>query len=167
MRPHGTQEQLERRRRQAIELLDGGMSLAGIAKQLKCSPGAVYYWRDCYRKKGKEGLAPKPITGRPHRLSVRQRQSLGRILVKGALDYGYATDLWTTRRVAEVIRRRFGLTYHPNHLWRLLRGLGFSCQKPETKARERDEAAIKRWKRHEWPRIKKSPKTWIPSRLPG
>lgn len=163
MRPHGTQEQLERRRRQAMQLLDAGMSLAAIAKQLKCYPSAVCQWRDLYRRKGAAGLAPKPIPGRPHRLSRRHRETLGRLLVKGAFCCGYSTDLWTTRRVTEVIRKRFGISYHPNHLWRLLRGLGFSCQRPATRARERDEEAIERWKRTEWPRLKKSPKTWRPS----
>lgn len=144
MRPHGTQEQLERRRRRAVEMLQSGMSLSAIAKQLKCSPSSVHLWREIHRKKGEDGLKPKPIPGRPSRLERRQQQTLTRLLIKGPLVHGYATDLWTTRRVAEVIRKKFGVAYHPNHLWYLLRGLGFSCQKPETRARERDEEAIRR-----------------------
>ncbi|MBI4587343.1 MAG: winged helix-turn-helix domain-containing protein [Candidatus Rokubacteria bacterium] len=83
-----------------------------------------------------------------------------------ALGLGYRTDLWTTRRVAEVIRRHFGVRYHPNHVWRLLVGLGCSYQKPERRAQERDEAAIERWKRVRWPAVKKTPPPWRSSRLP-
>jgi transposase len=83
------------------------------------------------------------------------------------LSCGYSTDLWTTRRVAEVIENRFGVEYHPNHLWRLLQALGWSCQKPATRARERDEAAIAHWKRYRWPHIKKGRKAWCPSGVPG
>jgi transposase len=74
--------------------------------------------------------------------------------------------LWTTRRVAELIRRQFAVRYHPNHVWRLLVGLGWSYQKPERRARERNEAAIERWKRQRWPAVKKTPATWRPSGLP-
>lgn len=76
------------------------------------------------------------------------------MLLDGALKYGYSTDLWTQRRVSEVIGREFGIQYHPNHMWRFLTGLGWSCQKPEKRARERDEAGIQRGKRYQWPHIK-------------
>lgn len=167
MRPHGTQKHLERRRRRAVELLEDGMSLSAVAKKIGCSPGSVHLWRETHRRKGKEGLKSKPVPGRPSRLAVGQRRSLTRLLVKGPMLCGYATDLWTTRRVAEVIRKRLGVVYHPNHLWRLLRGLGWSCQKPETKARERNETAIEHWKRYQWPHIKKSRKAWGPSGVSG
>ena len=78
---------------------------------------------------------------------------------------GFQTDLWDTRRVTAVIERRFGIRYHPNYMWRFLQKLGWSCQKPEKRARERNEAAIEHWKRYRWPHLKKSPKTWRPSRL--
>ena len=167
MRPHGTQEQLERRRRQAIALLQDGMSLSAISKKLKCSPSSVHLWREIHRKKGENGLNPKPIPGRPSHLDASQKRALARILVKGPLSSGYVTDLWTTRRVAEVVRKQLKVSYHPNHLWRLLRGLGWSCQKPETRARERDEVAIERWKKYRWPHIKKGQKAWGPSDVSG
>jgi len=167
MRPHGTQEQLERRRRRAVEMLQNGMSLSAIAQKLKCSPSSVHLWRETHRKRGETGLKSKPIPGRPSHLNERQKKSLVRLLIKGPLSHGYSTDLWTTRRVADVIRKRFGIAYHPNHLWRLLRGEGWSCQKPETKARERNEAAIAHWKRYRWPHIKKGQKAWRPPGLSG
>jgi transposase len=166
MRPHGSQEQLEKRRRRAIELLKKGLSLTAVAAKIGCSPSSVFLWGETFRKKGDQGLKAQPVPGRPPKLSQRQKQAVTRILLKGALRCGYSTDLWTTRRVAEVIERRLGIAYHPNHLWRLLRGLGWSCQKPETKARERDEEAIEHWKRYQWPHIKKGRKTWSPSGLP-
>src|SRR5437899_5257672 len=162
MRPHGSQEQLERRRRRAIELLRRKLSLSAVAAKLGCSVSSVFLWREQYRRAGDDGLKPKPVPGRPSRLSPRHTKTLGRILVRGALESGYSTDLWTTRRVAEVIRKRFGIAYHPNHLWRLLRGLGWSCQKPEKRARERDEEAIALWQQETGPHLHKRHKTGPP-----
>ncbi len=166
MRPHGSQRHLEKRRRRAIELLNKGWNLSEVAARIGCSVSAVFLWRQAFRTRGGAGLTSKPVPGRPSRLTQRQKQTLARVLLQGALTCGYATDLWTTRRVAEVIRKRFRVAYHPNHLWRLLRGLGWSCQKPETRARERDELAIAHWKRYRWPHIKKRHKAWCPSGLP-
>jgi transposase len=146
-----------------MELLRRGMSLLAVAARVGCSPSSVVLWRDTYRRRGDPGLRARPATGRPPKLQAAKRRSLARILLRGASSYGFPTDLWTTRRVAKVIQERFGVEYHPNHLWRLLRGLGWSCQRPETRARERDEAGIEHWKRYRWPRIKKSRNTWSPS----
>jgi len=82
---------------------------------------------------------------------------LPRLLARGARAHGYATDLWTTKRVATVITREFGVHYHPAHVSRLLAACGWSCQKPERRALERDEAAIAHWKRYRWTAIKKKP----------
>lgn len=116
---------------------------------------SVYLWREMVQDKGRKALEAKPIPGRPTKLKPRQRQSLTGILLKGAFDYGYSTDLWTQRRVAEVIEKEFDVQYHPNHLWRFLGSLGWSCQKPEKRARERNEEAIRHWMRYKWPHIKK------------
>jgi transposase len=150
-----------------MELLRKGMSLSAVASRLGCSPSSVFLWRETYRRRGDPGLRARPAPGRPPKLEAAERRALARILLKGALHGGFPTDLWTTRRVAKVIRERFGVDYHPNHLWRLLRGLGWSCQRPETRARERDEEAIARWMRSEWSHIKKGRKTWRPSGVPG
>lgn len=166
MRPHGSPEQLEKRRRRAMELLRKGMSLSAVAARVGCSPSSVVLWRDTYRRRGDPGLRARPAPGRPPKLEASERRSLTRLLLRGASSCGFPTDLWTTRRVAQVIQERFGVEYHPNHLWRLLRGLGWSCQRPETRARERDEEAIEHWKRYRWPHIKKSRKTWSPSGVP-
>ena len=114
---------------------------------------------------GGRGLRPRPTPGRPPKLSEAQKRHLIKVLLRGPLAAGYRTDLWTLQRVAKVIDREFGIQYHPCHVWKLLTGLGWSCQKPERRALQRDEAAIERWKRKEWPRIKKTACTWGPSRL--
>ena len=166
MRPHGSQEQLERRRRRAIDLLKQGLEPLQVAAKIGCALSSVYLWREVLRKKGEAGLKAKPVPGRPPKLNQSQKRRLTRILLKGALSCGYSTDLWTQRRVAEVIGREFGIRYHPTHVWRFLLGLGWSCQKPEKRARERDEQAIAPWKRYRWPHIKKRRTAWGPSGLP-
>lgn len=167
MRPHGTPAQLEKRRRHAIQLLKAGKTLSAVARALSASVSSVFRWWEAYRKKGLQELRAKPTPGRPPRLSPRQKQKLVNLLLQGPLAAGYPTDLWTLRRVADVIDRHFGVAYHPCHVWKLLTGLGWSCQKPERRALERDEAAIARWKQQGWPRIKKTGRTWGPSRLRG
>ena len=167
MRPHGSPAQLEKRRRHAIQLLQAGKTLSAVARALSASVSSVFRWWQAYRKKGQKELRARPTPGRPPRLSQRQKQKLVNLLLQGPLAAGYPTALWTLRRVAEVIEHHFGVAYHPCHVWKLLTGLGWSCQKPERRARERDEAAIAHWKRTEWPRIKKTGHTWRPSRLRG
>ena len=155
MRPAGTPEQLEQRRRRAIAQVKAGHTLSTVARQFSASVSSVHRWWQAYTRGGVRGLRPKPIPGRPSRLSAVQKQRLVTLLGRGPLRAGYRTDLWTLPRVAGVIRQHFGVRYHPAHVWKLLTGLGWSCQKPERRAVERDEPAIARWKRTAWPRIKK------------
>lgn len=157
MRPPGTPEQLEARRRRAIGMLDAGESLLSAARAVHASASSVHRWRQAYRAKGPEGLAPVPAPGRPSKLSERQRKRLRELLQRGPPAAGYTTELWTLRRIADLISSRFGVTYHPCHVWRLLEKMGWSCQKPERRARERDEAEIERWRRRRWAHIKKRP----------
>jgi transposase len=120
------------------------------------APGTVVRWRDAFRSRGEEGLRARPRDGtKLRKLSLSRRQRLVRLLLKGPAAHGYRTDLWTLRRVAEVIERGFGVHYHPGHVWKILRQLDWTAQKPERRARERDETAIERWRTHDWPRIKK------------
>ncbi len=157
MRPQGSPVELERRRRRAVELLQSGQTLSAVARQVGAAVSAVWQWRETFRCKGAQGLAAKPAPGRPRRLTVRQRQRLPTLLARGARRHGYANDLWTSRRIASVITREFGVDYHPAHVSRILADLGWSCQKPERRALERNEAAIAHWKRYRWVAIKKKP----------
>ena len=158
MRPYGTPQQLETRRQKAVGLLKSGQDYRSVAAKLKCSLSSVVRWQQAYRKEGRKGLQPKPAPGRPCRLSGSEKRKLIRILGKSPLSMGHATDLWTLKRIAQVIRNRFGVFYHVGHVWHLMTSLGWSPQKPQTRDRERDEKAISHWKRYVWPHIKKSQK---------
>ena len=155
MRPPGSPSQLERRRRRALHLRKRGLTTSAIAEQLGCSHSSVVRWHHAYTRDGLPGLAPKPIPGRPPKLTLRQHPRLVRTLLKGPLAAGYTTDLWTLDRIARVIHRQLGVRYHPCHVWKLLRRLGWSCQKPERRALQRNEAAIAYWRQSVWPHIKK------------
>ncbi len=104
-----------------------------------------------------KALAPKPHPGTPSKLTDEEKQELKQILLGGPIAAGYRTDLWTCARVAEVVRKKFRVKYHPGHLSRILHDLGFSPQKPRQVAREQDPEAVERWRKVEWPRIKKKP----------
>jgi len=162
MRPKGSAKVLADRRRRALKLLDKGLSLNAVARRLGCEASSVMRWRDQREREGDGVYEVRTSPGRPPRLTARQKEKLARLLLKGAMAQGYRTELWTTARVAEVIARQFGVGYHRDHVGRLLHGLEFSCQKPDRRALERDDEEIERWKREEWPRIKKGPRTWAP-----
>ena len=166
MRPYGSPQQLERRRKRAVGLLDKGLSLREVARRVGASPSSVSEWRDAYEAEGESGLAAKPVPGRPRKLDPAHYPSLWEILLDGASAYAYPNDLWTLERIATVIRREFGVKYHPSHVWKILRGAGWSCQVPERRAIQRDEGKIAHWQRYKWPAIKKSRKTWCPPRIP-
>ena len=158
MRPTGTAEELERRRRRAIALLDKGRGVREVAGMVGASPAAVTRWRQAYEKRGEAGLCAKPHPGRTPKLSLKQRRHLIRLLKQGPGKHGCRTELWTLKRVAEVIRKHFGVRYDPSGVWHVLRQMGWNCQKPERRARERDEKAVERWRKKDWPRIKKRAK---------
>lgn len=163
MRPHGSPKMLEDRRRKVVSLLRQKLSLHEIARRIGCNPSSVMRWRNALRKGGLDSLKAKPVPGRPCQLTAKQKRHLVRILLKGATAHGYRTELWTTLRIAEVIQCHMGITYHRNHVGKLLRQLGWSHQKPERRAIERDEEGIERWKRTVWPRVKKTPHGWEPT----
>lgn len=157
MRPKGTTEQLEQRRRKAIALLKQGHGVRQTARQVGASPAAVTQWRQAYETHGEKAFQAHSPPGRSANLSATQKKALERLLLKGARKNGYAAELWTLTRVAEVIHKRFGVHYDTSSIWHILRAMGWSCQKPERRARERNENAIAAWRKNDWPRIKKSP----------
>lgn len=165
MRTHGSAEQLERRRREAVALLDQGLSVAAVAKRVRAAERSVRHWRQTAQEFGEAALAATPHPGKASKLSARQREGLRKRLLKGARSEGFDTDLWTCPRVKEVIRRRYGVEYHVDALPHVLKSLGFTCQKPQLKAVERDDAAIATWISQDWPRIKKSRTATCPARI--
>src|SRR5437899_6099463 len=128
MRPAGTPEPLQRRRRRAVRLLQAGRPMAAVARQVQASVSSVWRWWQTSQRAGPRGLQPRPTPGRPPRLSAAQQRTLERILAQGPRRAGDPTDLWTLARVAKVIRREFGIRYHPSHVWRLLTARGWRCQ---------------------------------------
>ena len=165
MRPEGSPAELERRRLRAVALIQDGYSLNEVARRLGCNASSVMRWRNAFRRGGRQALRPRPTPGRPPRLTARQKKRLVGYLLKGPLAHGYRTDIWTTLRVAELIQRQFDIRYHRDHVGRLLHALEWTCQKPERRATQRDEAAIEAWKRRDWPRIKKTRPGWVPISL--
>ena len=147
---------MEQRRKYAIKLLKAGKPPATVARAVAASRSSVTRWRAAYRQAGANGLRARPIPGRPARLSAPQRAKLETLLLDGPQAQGYGTDLWTLARVARLIRQPFGVSYHPSHVWKVLRAMGWSCQKPERRPTQRDEAAIAHWRRYIWPQTKKN-----------
>jgi len=147
MRPHGSPQFLEKRRRRVVRFLKQKLSLHEIARRLGCHASSVMRWRNALRSGGQDALKAKPVPGRPPRLTLKQKRQLVRLLTQGAMAHGYRTELWTTQRIADLIERRFGVKYHRNHVGKVLHQIGWSHQKPERRAIERDEVAVAEWKR--------------------
>ena len=154
MRPHGTAAELERRRRRAVKLLGEGLGVRAVARMVGASPGSVTTWRQAYDRGGAAALKPQPHPGGTPKLDDDQVAVLLMLLARGPVAHGYANDLWTLGRVAALIRKTFGVTYDPSGVWHLLRRSGWSCQRPERRAREQDPAAVARFRRVTWPRLK-------------
>ncbi|MEN8185472.1 MAG: IS630 family transposase [Myxococcota bacterium] len=151
-------EALERRRMRAIRLFERGETQAAVARRLKVSRTTSMRWAQAWEEEGREGLRAAGRAGRKPRLSNDQLDAVEQALLQGPLAFGYATELWTLPRVAELIHRITGVRYHPGHVWRVMRQLGWSLQKPTTRAKERDEEAIQRWVKTTWPTLKKTPR---------
>ena len=147
----------ESRRLRALEFKERGWKQTQIADALGVSEGAVSQWMKRAREEGVEGLRHKPPPGATPRLSEDERAKLPELLARGAQAHGFRGEVWTCERVATVIRREFGVSYHPAHVSRVVRALGLSLQKPMRRANQRDEQAIRHWKEQRWPELKKVP----------
>jgi transposase len=147
----------EGRRLRAFELKERGWKQSEIAEALGVTEGAVSQWMKRAREQGAQALRHKPPPGAPSRLSDEQRARLPELLAQGARAHGFRGEVWTCERVAVVIRREFGVSYHPAHVSRVVRALGLSLQKPMRRANQRDEQAIRHWKEERWPELKKGP----------
>jgi transposase len=145
---------LEQRRLKGAKLLARGVSKSEVARQLGVTRQTVAAWERRLSEGGQHSLK-RGALGRPRQLTTEQERELAKALMAGALVAGYPTELWTLPRIGKVIAERFGVQYSTGHLWHLLRRLGFSCQKPEKRATQRNEEEILRWKRHTWPALKK------------
>ena len=148
---------LEARRLAAARLFARGESQGAVARALGVTPMSASRWYRAWQAEGRQGLKAAGRLGRKPRLERPQLARVDTALRHGAPAAGFPTDVWTVPRVAQLITRVTGEQFHPSHVWRLLRALGWSVQRPARQARERDEAAIQRWRRQRWPRVKKTP----------
>lgn len=153
MRPNGTSQQLQKRRGQALKFLKAGKSAEEVAARMKVTVRSVYRWQQ-------EQKHPKPKSerppGKPAYLTKEQIKQLEQELLKGAYAHGYSEDYWTLDRIGRVIWDLYQVRYTPSGVWRLLDGMGWSCQKVQRLAIQRNDEKIRRWKRWVWPKIKKS-----------
>jgi len=151
-------EALERRRLKASKLFREQLNNSEIGRRLKVCNQTVSRWRQQYGAGGKSALRKAGRAGRKPRLSASDQQRLVELLKQGPEQLGYQTPLWSCWRVAHLIEQEFGITYHAGHVWKLLRAMNWSVQRPVGRALERDEEAIRQWKQQRWPALKKKPK---------
>lgn len=139
-----------------MELYEQGWRPVRIAEALGVTCGAVSQWLKRYREKGLEGLRYKRVSKKPSRLSQPQLVELVAMLSQGAESFGYAGQIWTQARVGELIKRKFGVCYHLNHVGKILKACGWTYQKPVSRASQRNDEAVKQWCAERWPKLKKS-----------
>ena len=154
-----TRAQREERRRAAAALFPRvrrqTLSQAAVARELGVSREAVRQWYVAWSRGGVRALQRRPTPGPRSKLSAAEWRRLATLLRHGAVAGGYDTEQWTLKRVAHLIRREFGVAYHPRYLERPLRALGFRPQRPAVQAKERDDALVAAWVKHDWEAIKK------------
>jgi len=155
MRPTGSPEALEKRRLKALGYLSQGLTPVEVARKVGVDRRSVRRWKSAVKKAGRKAIAAKPA-GRPPLLDAEQKKALVSYVLKGPEAFGFRTSLWTCRRVLTVIQSKFHVTYHRDHVGRLLRSCGLTPQRPQKLALERDERRIRTWVRQEWPAIKKN-----------
>jgi transposase len=156
MRPTGSPTILEYRRRLAVQRIRDGYSVQAVAAFLGVDPSSVRRWIAAYGRDGNAGLTARPVPGRPTKLTTTQEKIVCRWLADNPMQHGFATELWTAPRLAQLIEQEFGVRFHPDYLTVWLRHRGYTPQKPRRCHRERDDEAIAAWLAQDWPRIKKT-----------
>jgi transposase len=156
IRARRDREAMEKRRKQAAKLFRQGLNQAEVARELEVSRQSASRWHRAWRDGGASALKMAERAGRPPLLKKAGLKKVEARLLKGAEANGFESDLWTLERVAKVIEMVSGVDYHPAHVWRLLKQMGWSLQKPARRALERDEQAIGRWVKEKWPEVKKT-----------
>ena len=144
-----------KRRVRAGRLLLGGKSPPEVARVVGAPRQTVYRWLGVLKVGGIDALRDMSKGGRPARLGAAELSRLYVALLEGATAHGFATPLWTLKRVRLWIEREFGVRYSEVHVWRMLGQLGLSNQKPDRRALERDAAAIEHWRKRTWSALKK------------
>jgi transposase len=146
---------LEKRRKRAGDLFDQRVAQSVIAKRLDVSRAAVCQWHAAWKKKGDQGLISKGHPGFPSKLTAEKKKELKRLILKGPRAEGYATDFWTVDRIRDLARKKLRIALGYTRIWNTIVQLGFSCQKPEARAKTRNERAIADWTLKQFLRFKK------------
>jgi transposase len=154
---------LEERRLNGLSLLRTGISQAEVARRLCVTPVAVFKWKTAAEEGGAEALRAIPRPGRPPLVAREHQAALPEILRKGALSYGFSTDLWTIPRIVKVAEAQWGVSFSETAIWRMLKRQGLSWQRPRRQAREKNLIAVRSWRNRSWPRYKKKPAGEEPS----
>ena len=152
-------DDVTKRRVRAARMLQRGMAPADVAERVGVARQTVYAWKVVLDEDGIDALRQRRRTGPPSQLDEAALARLRAIVLESPTAHGFGTELWTLKRVRQVIQRLFGVRHSEVHVWRLLGQMGFSCQKPEKRALERNEDAVRAWKRRTWPTLKKKPNT--------
>lgn len=156
MRTRGSPAELEHRRVLAMERLLEGYTTEEVAEFLGTDSSSVRRWRAQFEAGGWPALEARSGAGRPPRLSCTQEKLVRRWLKHSATEHGFANELWSAPRLAQVIAQEFGVRFHPDYLGIWLRERGYSPQKPQRVAQEREPQKVAAWLQQDWPRIKKS-----------
>jgi len=162
MRTRGSAVELERRRRLAVQRVREGNTSAQVAFFLGVHPASVRAWWRAYQQHGDAGLAFKPHPGRKPKLTPARESQVLSWLRKNPKSFGFTTELWSAPRIAQVIRRKWRVRFHPRYLNAWLTERNVTPQKPQKRPRERNDQAIERWVRHRWPRIQNARAAWVP-----
>ena len=142
-------------RLEAAEMFEQGLRQRDVVRRFGVARSTASKWEQMYREGGLEAMRSRRASGRPRRLTDKQVEQLADELLRGPEAHGYTTNLWTLPRIAQVIKKLFGVRYHAGHVWRLMRRMGWTCQKPARRAKERNEEAIRQWREERWPRLKR------------
>jgi transposase len=149
---------LRERRMQAVELFEAGMRQVDVVNRVGVSAQTASRWYHSWQTGGRDALIGAGRLGRTPRLSDQQVAEVESALLVGPKANGFATDMWTLARVAQVIEQVAGVRYSPSQTWLILRQrLGWTRQRPARRAAERDDEAIEQWVKRDWPRIKRGP----------
>lgn len=156
-RPRRDFTSLKQRRLKAAKLFEEGVKPAEVARRLEVSRQSVSRWHQTWKKGGAHSLKGAGRAGRMPKLKKLQVQEVEKALLRGPRANEVKGDLWTLARVAEVIQEITGITFHPGHVWRILRQMGWSAQRPAKRATQRNDEEIDRWIKQTWPAVKKTP----------
>ena len=155
MRQKRDHKEMEKRRLRAAKLFGKGCSSSEVARRLGVVRQVSHRWKQAWEAGGSAALSSKGKAGRKPRIDAQAGREIAAALIAGPGSQGHKTELWTLPGVRALIHKLTGVSYHEGHVWRVLGALGFSCQRPERRAIERDEKVVKTWRRKTWPALKK------------